>query len=275
MTTEAEAIAELAKKSVATTTIETKDGRELLLTAKDVTITDISDEHHLSVTNPRYIEQVITLQTSESLVEYVRRYKGDNTLLFADIASNKIVAAIDYHERDHTAMVDHAAMVAHRAMLVLHTSEEWRLWNGISGGLSPQLEFARFIEENAADIKAPDAASLLESVRDLQAHRKVNFTKAVRTSSENETFEYTDETKATSKRGIELPTQFKLGIPVYFGEQDTELYAFLRWAIKAEEGVLNLGVHLHRAEHVRQAVFKQIVGVVSAATGCPAVFGSI
>lgn len=267
MTTEAEVISDLARKATAPTTFKTDDGREYLVVPDGATVQEISDEHSLRVTTPRYIKQAITLQTQDSLVEYVNRFKGPDTVLFADIAANSIVASLDYHA---AAKAGH---VAHRATLTLPFSEEWSLWTKISGVLKAQLEFARFIEENGADVRAPDAAELLEAVRDLQAHRKVNFTKAVRTSSDNENFEYQDETKATTKGGIELPTKFKLGLPVYFGEPDTELFAFLRW--KLDDGALTLGIALHRAEHVRQAVFKQIVAGVSERTGCVAVFGKI
>lgn len=267
MTTEAETIAKLAQKAGGAHTIKTDDGREFLITPEGASSREISDEHSLSVTSPRYIKQAVTLQTQDSLVDYVNRYKGADTVLFADIGSNTIVALVDYHAPEK------AAHAAHRASLQLPFSEEWRLWNEISGRLRPQLEFARFIEENGADIRAPDAAELLEAVRDLQAHRKVSFVKAVRTASDNENFEYQDESKATTKGGIELPTKFKLGLPVYFGEPETEVFAFLRWAIDAEKGGLTLGIQLHRAEHVRQAVFRQIVLGVAERTTCPAVFG--
>lgn len=267
MTTEAETISGLARKAMSPTSVKIEDGREFLVVPDGATIRDVSDEHSLNVTKPRYIKQAVTLQTQDSLVEYVNRFKGDETVLFADIGANAILATVDYHGKDK------AAHVAHRAMLTLPFSEEWGLWTRISGKLMPQLEFARFLEENGADVRAPDAAELLEACRDLQAHRKVNFTKAVRTSSDNENFEYTDETKATTKAGIELPTKFKLGLPVYFGEPDTEVFAFLRW--KLDDGQLTLGIQLHRAEHVRQAVFKQIVADVSERTGCSAVFGKI
>lgn len=269
MNTEAEVIADLAQRAVTAATIKTEDGREFLVTPDGATIREISDEHSLSVTTPRYIKQAVTLQTQDTLVDYVNRYKSADTVLFADIAANAIVAALDYHATDK------AARVAHRATLSLLFSEEWTLWTRISGQLKSQLEFARFLEENGADVRAPDAAELLEACRDLQAHRKVNFTKAVRTSSDNENFEYTDETRATTKAGIELPTKFKLGIPVYFGEPDTEVFAFLRWSIDAEKGGLSLGIALHRAEHVRQAVFKQIVDGVAARSGCQAMFGKL
>jgi uncharacterized protein YfdQ (DUF2303 family) len=266
MTTEAESIATLARKTAAPTTIKTEDGREFLIFAEGASVREISDEHSLQITTPRYIKQAVTLQTQDSLTNYVKSFKNDNTLLFADIGANSIVGIIDYHA---PAKADH---VAHKATLTLPFSEEWRLWSEVSGKLKPQLEFARFLEENAADVRAPSAGDLLDACRDLQVHRKVNFVKAVRTASDNENFEYTEETNATNKKsGLEIPTKFVLGLPVYFGEEDTEVSAFLRWRL--DDGSLTLGIQLHRVEHVRQAVFKQIVTTVAEATGCSVVFG--
>lgn len=268
MTTEAETISELATRAMTAQSVKTADGREFLVLPDKTNVREISDEHGLSVAAPRYIKQQVTLQTADSLVAYVNKFKTVDTLLVADIAANAIVAQIDYHAADK------AAHGAHRASLTLPHSEEWRLWTAISGKLQPQLEFARFIEENAADVRAPAAGDLLDAVRDLQVNRKVNFIKAVRTHSDNENFEYSEETNATGKRGeIEVPTKFVLGLPVYFGDRETELHAFLRW--KLADGALTLGIQLHRVEHVRQAVFQQIVLDVAARTDCLAVFGKL
>ena len=226
------------------------------------------DEYGLKLNKPRYVAAAPWLQTTQSLIDYANRFKGENSVIFADINTSAIVAAIDYHG---DGVPEH---IAHKAALVLSHSIEWIEWNKISGKLMEQLDFARFIEENGADVAAPDGAELLECVRDLQAYRKVNFTKAVRTSSDNENFEFSEETQAKSKTGgIEIPTKFKLSIPVYFGEEDTEVFAFLRWRL--QEGNLLLGVQLHRAEHVRQAVFKKIVGEIAEQTDCPTVFGKL
>ena len=265
--TEAGAIAALAAKASGAHVVKTADNREFLVVPSGFTEKEVSDAYGLKLAKPKYIKQTVTIETADSLVDYVNRFKGADTVLFAEISSNRIVALIDYHSGE----LDEAAHVAHRAKLELPFSEEWQLWTKISGKLMAQLEFARFIEENGADVRAPDAAELLEAVRDLQAHRKVNFTKAVRTSSDNENFEFQDETKATTRGGIELPTKFKLGLPVYFGDAEREVFAFLRW--KLDEGALTLGIQLHRIEHWRQAVFKQIVMDVAAKTSCPAVFG--
>jgi uncharacterized protein YfdQ (DUF2303 family) len=207
----------------------------------------------------------VLLQTVDSLVDYANRFKGDNSILFADIDRNTIVAAIDYHGPQSAARLDHTAR------MVLPHSVEWVAWREINGKYMGQLEFARFLEENATDILAPTGAELLDVVHDLHALRKVDFKKAVRTASDNENFEYTDQTELQTKGDLELPTRFQLQIPVYFRSIPTNLFAFLRW--KVEENKLNLGIQLHRPEHVRQDEFKSIVDDVAARTELPAVFG--
>lgn len=274
MSTEAEAVAKIAREAVAPASMVTShDGREFLVLPKEYSHHDVTPANKLKIHLPDHVRQSVNVQTADSLVDYINRYKSKNTMLFADISTDTILAAIDYHTAADGQQPE-ALHVAHRATLTLSKSIEWTEWNKISGHLWDQLQFARFIEENAADVRAPDGAELLECIRDLQAHRKVNFTKAVRTSSENENFEYSEETTAKTKQGgIEIPTKFKLGIPVYFGESDVDLFAFLRW--KLGDGSLTLGIQLHRPEHVRQAVFQAIVRGIAERTECTAVFGKI
>jgi uncharacterized protein YfdQ (DUF2303 family) len=268
MTTEAQTVADLAVKARdVPRIITTGEGREYLVSLHDQNVQDVTEPNAIPLNLPDHIAQGVTLQTVESLIDYMMRFKVENSVLFADIQANSIAGLIDYH--GHEA----PAHVAHRATMVLPLSEEWRLWTGISGKLQDQLSFARFIEENGGDIAEPSGADVLEVMRDLQARRKVNFTKAVRTSSDNENFEFTDETEMKSRGGVEVPTRFKLTIPVYFGEAATDLYAFLRW--KLDEGQLQLGIQLNRAEFVRQAVFQQIVLEAAHRTGCPAMFGKL
>lgn len=269
---EAEVVAELAVEAAGSVqSVKTEDGRLLFLlpaAGGGFRVEDHSDPQRL-IEPPPHIAQAVTLQTLDSLVEYGKRFCTADTVLFADIDRNSIRAVIDYHGPDK------AARAAHSATMVLPYSVEWATWTGIDGKLMEQLEFARFLEENAGDVTAPSGADLLEACRDLQAVRKVNFIKAVRTSSDNESFEYTDETTASTKKGdVEIPTKFELAIPVYFGEGATPLQAFLRWRLEEGSG-LKLGIKLHRAEHVRQAVFKQIVFGAADRIERPAVFGKL
>lgn len=263
---EAETIAQLAVRAASgPQVVSTPGGRDILLKPPGFTHEDVTPSNKLDVLMPKLIEQGVTLQNAEALVAYLDRYKGETSIMFADVERNRIVGAVDYHGPEK------ATLVKHRALLDLPYSEEWKIWTGIDGVLKPQLEFARFIEENAPDVKAPDAGTLLDAVRDLQARRSVNFIKAVRTASDNENFEYNDITEARTKGDLELPTKFVLNIPVYFGDPPTEVHAFLRWRL--DEGNLKLGIKLHRAEHIRQAAFSLIVTNAAERTGLLAVFG--
>lgn len=263
---EAETIAQLAVKSAgAPQVIKTELGREFLILPQGMTSQDATERHAVAPLLPDFISQAVTLQTVDSLADYTNAFKTETTVLFADITGNSIKSLIDYHGPGDPKHVAHVATMA------LPFSEEWKTWTAINGRLMPQLDFARFLEENAADVAAPSGADLLEACRDLQAVRKVNFKKAVRTATDNESFEYSDETEARTSGGVELPTKFLLNVPVYFNGETVALYAFLRW--KLDDGALTLGVALHRAEHVRQAVFNKIVMDIAERTQRPAVFG--
>lgn len=274
--TNADAVAELARNGVVTPqVIKTESGREFLIlpsTGGSASCHDVTAPGSQLDADPKWIADKITVQTTDSLIAYVERFGTDGTSLFADIGQNRIVAAIDFHDVDDKGALS-VARVEHTATLDLPYSVEWKLWTSIDQKLMGQLEFARFLEENLADIEAPAGADLLETCRDLQARRKVNFTKAVRTASDNESFEYSDETTATSKKGdVEIPSRLMLRIPVYFGGQTYSVPAFLRWRLEEGEG-LKLGIKLHNPEHIRQAVFKEVVEQAASATGRPAYFG--
>src|SRR5690349_12332800 len=146
--TEAGAIAALAAKASGAHVVKLNDNREFLVHPRETVATEVSDAYGLKLAKPRYIRQTVTIETADSLIDYVNRFKVGDSMLFAEIAGNRIVALIDYHgpsaaEDDARGEASH---VAHRAKMELPFSEEWKLWTGISGKLMPQLEFARFIE---------------------------------------------------------------------------------------------------------------------------------
>lgn len=278
--TDADAGAELALKgAVQPQIIKTDLGRELLILPDGdggARQHDVTEPGSMLAPPPAWIDQRVTVQTTDSLVEYVRRFALEDTSLFADIGTNSIVAVIDYHSEGGGEVKEVAGRSAHRATLALPYSVEWKLWSEIDGKLLSQLEFARFIEENAGDIAKPTGADMLETLRDLQAARKVDFRKVVRTDSDNESFEYVDETTASSRKGgsVEIPTRFELRIPIYFGGKTYPVGAFLRWKLEEGEG-LKLGIKLHNPEHIRQAVFKEVVTTAADQIDRPAYYGKI
>jgi uncharacterized protein YfdQ (DUF2303 family) len=264
-------IAQLAREGTAAEIVNAKNGRQLMLHNPGLAVVDVTSQHGLLSSRPEYVKQTVNIQKTMSLVDYINRYKLTETTIFANINTDRIDAVIDYHGPG----VDpsEADYLAHRTNMQLQKSEEWKLWVSIDKKLMGQLDFARFVEENASDIEAPSAGELLDTVRDLQANRKVNFTKAVRTASDNENFEFTVDNEAKTRGGLEIPTKFLLRLPVYFGEPPVLLSAFLRWKIDPEQGGLQLGISINRAEFVRQEEFQRIAREVSEATERPVIYG--
>jgi uncharacterized protein YfdQ (DUF2303 family) len=266
--TSAAIVADLARKGTAPHVLTLSDGRQFIASPNDVRLQEVSDPHGMIVAPPVRTVQALTVQTKDSLSEYVNRFKTADTVLLADIDTSRIVAVIDYHSADR------AAFAAHKATLTLQHSVEWKAWAAIDGKMFDQQTFARFLEENAPDIAVPTGAELLEVARDMRAAKGADFRKKVRTAGDIEEFEYVETTNATTRNGtVEVPSKFLLRIPVYFGEREVELYAFLRW--KLEGGELTLGVALHRPEHVRQAVFQQIVLDIADRVERLAIFGKV
>lgn len=269
-TNQAETIADLARKAATVQSLRGDDGREYLILPDGYSAKDVTDPHGLFPRTPSYIKQRVEVQALDSLVDYVNGFKTAHTKLFADMMGNSITGLIDYHQQDGTA-----ANVAHAVTMALPFSEEWKLWTGIDGKLMGQLEFARFLEENHPDIVAPNAAELIEIARDLHGARNIRLSKVVRTESDNESFTLDDDTQlASNKSGqkVEIPRQFTLSIPVYFGESAIDMTAFLRWKLDQQEG-MKLGIKMWRPEHVRQAMFKQIVTGAAERTTLTAVYG--
>src|SRR4051812_7950271 len=92
---EAGTIAALAVKANGAHTVDGKDGRQFLMTPDGFKSEEITDPHGLKPRLPSYISQSVTVQTVDSLVDYVNRFKNGNTVLFADIMASVIVAALD------------------------------------------------------------------------------------------------------------------------------------------------------------------------------------
>lgn len=269
MANEAETIADLAAKSVGPRVITNSAGREFIV-FPDGSYHDISEPRSIPELAGDRIRQTVTIDTEASFIAYVNRYKDANSTVFGSVSTSTIVAALDYHASTDGAL-GAPRFTDHAATLKLRHSLEWKTWTSVSGRLMSQIEFARFIEEHAADITSPRGADLLEMCRDIQAVRKAEFSKVVRTASGTERFSYSEETKATSG-DIEVPTQLSLYLPVYFGGTTHSMKAFLRWSLK--EGELSLGVQLHQPELIEQTAFDEVLDRIDAKTGLQTLHGS-
>jgi len=268
--TEAGQIAALAVAAAARAPyiIHNPDGRQFAVVPTGFDLRDMTPAGAAQSFKPDHIAQAVSLQTAASLADYLTRYKTEQTTMFANIDANAIVGAVDYHGPGSPDLV------RHKATLKLPFSSQWTIWDSQDGKLSGQLEFARFLEENARDITDPDTATLLEAVGEMQAVEKADFRQRIRTNSDNVDFTYSVQTDAGTMNGeLAIPKRFTLSIPVYFGGEPVTLEARLRWR-KTPDG-LQLGYQILRKDQVRQEEFMRIVAAVSASAAVPALYGAI
>jgi len=254
---------------------------------------EVTSPNKAEVLKPKVVAQIVQLQTVESMVEYLNRFKNFDSVVFADIATDTILGIIDYHKMpeanrpDGPSVSDHhdadPQHGKHQARMKIPFSLEWQTWLGPNGRLMSHKNFATFLEENSIDI-LPLAASglamteeeanapttLLELTRSLQVVQNVNFNSSVRHGSYDKV-DFQKEADATARGSIQLPLSFTINIPVYFGERPIPIQAFIRKEI--DDGHLKIGYSLNRVENMRQEEFHRIVGTIAGSVSLSTIYG--
>lgn len=268
----ADTIKELAIKAAGSIVHQDySDGRQMLIHPPGFIVKDVSLPQNVKPPIPTYIKQNVEVQTKDSLVEYVDRFKTDNTVIFADIDDDRIVAVLDYHGKgESTAQAPTPAITSHRAVLDLPKSHQWNTWCSIEGQMMRQADFAKFVEENSEDISSPTGAALLEMVLDLEKSKHIRVVRKMRTAGSDDGV----SGGQIEVNGTELPSVFNLSIPVYFGERQVPVRAFTRDAL-SQDKIITIGFKLARTEMIRQAEFLRISTEIAEATGVPMIAGSI
>lgn len=189
---------------------------------------------------------------AEQITPATRLYGNQQTPSFAAVFN-------DHHTdagwRDHTATY------------ACPLSVEWKTWTGANKRPMAQEAFAQFIEDNAPDCVSPDAATMIEISRTLEAKKKVNFASAIRLSNGESELSYEEEISGTASKGkIKVPETFSIGIAVLEGGPRYAVHARLRYRI-ADKGVLSLWYDLDRPHKVLEDAVKEVWSSIETETG--------
>lgn len=249
----------LAAANLSKPLVEHPDGRRQIILPDGFALHDATDPNRLL----DHIQQVVTVDDRSSLVDYANRFSDANSLIIADYDAGKITAYLDWHQDNKNGLA--ARQNRHSVTLKLRNSEEWSRWNKMEGEMHAQSDFAMFIEENVTDIIDPDHSQMLEICRDLEATQGSAFKSSTRLESGDRKFTY--ETETHIRGDISVPTEIKLLIPLYNGEEPVEVRAKFRF--KATPQGLVLGFRWHRVEYQRMATFFEMARLAADETGLP------
>lgn len=101
--------------------------------------------------NPETLKGVTALHTCDSFIEFVNRYKSDNSAIFYNKSGQEVTCIFD------CATKEQASFERHRAFYEFPFSKELKAWKDNNDQSMNQLDFAMFIEKNVLDISEPPA----------------------------------------------------------------------------------------------------------------------
>ena len=205
----------------------------------------------------------IKYRDMQSFCRAVEAQKGEDvseTLLYGNLFEPSFYAVFNDHNYCAPGWRDH------RATYDCPLSVEWKLWLGANKRVMSQEVFAQFIEDNAPDCVTPDAATMIEIARTLEAKKKVNFASGIRLSNGQNELTYEEEITGTASKGkIPLPELFTIGISVLEGGPRYALNARLRYRI-TDKGMLTIWYDLERPHKVLEDAAKQVWAAIEEAT---------
>lgn len=193
----------------------------------------------------------------ESFLAYYHKHASDSAETW--VGDTQIVAVLDAHGDD-------PRWEEYRLVLQLQHSPEWTRWSNASGKFASQQSFAEFMEDSAADVVQPDAATMLEVAQSLQATIKADFKSAYRTSDGQRAFRYEEQAtaKAGAKGELEIPERLTLRLRVFLGQQPIPVTARFRYRL-SDDG-LRLGVVLDRVQETLEAARDLVVDQITDGT---------
>lgn len=200
---------------------------------------------------------VYRLATVDALVAYVKRLQdADETTVWVHPTEGRVEAVLN----DHGQKPGHAD---HRAKLDLIGAPEWEHWLSRNGQLTDQETFAEHLEDGVAQLVEPAAADMLEIAQSFHASQAATIRHARRLDSGQVNVVYDEKIEATAGQQGELnvPTEFKLAIPPFVGEEPYEVTARLRFRLNA--GNLRIGYRLDQPE----AVVRDALGKIAERLG--------
>jgi uncharacterized protein YfdQ (DUF2303 family) len=219
---------------------------------------------------PSRITANVKLSDAASFCKYFDLYRDDRSRIFADPVTTSFQAVLDYHGAGERR----PEFLSHKANLVMTKDERWRIWAGKSGTVFGQNEFAEFIEDHVSDIIEPSGADMLEIARDLKASIGGSFEARVVAKSGSVQMRYTETVDAKIGTGsVEVPDNFRIRIPVFYGEEPVEISVKLRFRIS--QGVLSFHYVLYGQAEILNRAFDTAVQSIADTLKCDVLLGSL
>lgn len=234
--------------------------------------TDLLGEADKRAAGPRRRTGTVELESIESLIAYIKRYKGEDTVAFAPVKTAGITAVFDYHPSGPDA----ARWREDRASYRCAFSRQWLFWTDAEKKVYGQVAFGDLLEANEVDLTTRDgfasSTTMLEVARNLSIISKGTYKRTHDPVSGQYTFTASDE---HAEQSTKIPKGFALAIPVFEG--DDALYpveALMRFSMGAEGKSPQFGFILQNRDKVLEHALGALRARVAAECAIPVFVGT-
>lgn len=230
---------------------------------------------------PMRIEQTVILQEAGSFINYVNRFKDEDTLIFSDVSETGATfrAVLDYHCAQKDADIEPIARYCkHVARFTAVETPEWKVWRGANRLPMSQVDFASFLEDNANLFVNPKGADLLELVRTLHGHVNARFNTALRMDNGAYSVSYEEDISVKGTAGsrsgdIKLPPEIVAGFSIFQGAAPYKVTARLK--SRVAERQLKLYFETIQLQAIVRESILLLVNQVAEKTGIKPLIGSV
>lgn len=207
------------------------NGVPVLVVPRDMAVHVQQELADLSLKQPRYLKQSVSLLTAEAFVNYFNRFADEHSTVFYNPETGKFTGYLDFH-----ASKDQPEFLRHKCYYTCPKTVEWNAWIKNNNQKMNQEEFALFIEDNLKQIAEPDGATMLEIASSLKATNNVDFRSATSLSNGQVQFTYNETIngQAGAKGNLEIPQIIKINIKPFMNGAPYEVQARFRYRISAQ-----------------------------------------
>lgn len=226
-------VVEMAEQGIPAKTAH-KDGVPYLVISTNTKVHSLEN-----LVPPTRIKRQVALLEAESFSAYVNNFKNDDTVIFVEVGEQgaDFKAVLDYHSGAPELTPHYCEHVAEFSTI---QTPEWRTWLEANRRVMTQVQFATWLEDNAALFKEPTGAALLELVRTLEGKSDVRFNSAIRLDSGANKLQYDEDVTlkgaaTTSAGAVELPAVISAAIQPFQGAPHYEVRARLKYRIEGRK----------------------------------------
>jgi uncharacterized protein YfdQ (DUF2303 family) len=213
---------------------------------------------------PSRLRQTATFSDTESFVHYVNDFKDSGTRIFALFGDKggQFDAVLDYHETPmDPRWCDHVAIYS------CPTTPEWDKWMKLNNAFMVQADFSDFVEDQRTAFSDPNAATMLEIARTLEASQTGKFESSINPSNGNKTLVYKDEVNASAGGSARIPIPSVITVRLQPFRRGAVYQLEARLLFRIRDGKVTFQYQLVRAHEIIEIALKEISSKIVDACG--------